>query len=300
MIDRACISLGERCNLQCQYCHFEDRLTGRAQEFNDVELISIADNINSYVISNDVPLFKIGIVGSGEPILEFSKIVSLIAHIRSKNIKRLSFYTISNSILITKEKLQFFWENKDLISLSYSFDGYEDIHNFGRGSFKKVFRRISEYESIFGHKPSINCTVHKKSVLNAHALLQYFEELNFPNITFSKLVDSTNSDLSISNAEYSGFLELAKGYKLSIRQHRPGNENKVDCVMYGNICGVGRTNIFFTKLGVYPSGRFYANQNYLLGEASDSLHEIEEKMKGLTPVNKGECYYDKNVQGVSL
>ena len=49
MIDRACISLGELCNLKCSYCHFQNeengKLSGLNQEFNGNEMIAIANNI---------------------------------------------------------------------------------------------------------------------------------------------------------------------------------------------------------------------------------------------------------------
>ena len=35
--------------------------------------------------------------------------------------------------------------------------------------------------------------------------------------------------------------------------------------MYGTLCGVGRTNIFVTKRGIYPCGRFYGNEDYNYG-----------------------------------
>ena len=74
MIDRACISLGERCNLKCGYCHFKKNLTEKPQEFSIQELIELIENINRNSEKNIIEIFKIGIVGSGEPFLEFQKI----------------------------------------------------------------------------------------------------------------------------------------------------------------------------------------------------------------------------------
>ncbi len=38
MIDRACISLGENCNINCKYCHFHKRLSKEKQEFSESEM----------------------------------------------------------------------------------------------------------------------------------------------------------------------------------------------------------------------------------------------------------------------
>lgn len=65
--------------------------------------------------------------------------------------------------------------------------------------------------------------------------------------------------------------------------------------MYGNLCGVGRTNIFITKRGIYPCGRFYGNEQYNYGAFDLPLGNVEQRMKQMKPLNDGECYYDKYV-----
>lgn len=71
MIDRACISLGETCNLKCAYCHFHNeengKLSGIPEEFTIDELIQIVEKLNEYAINRSVKTFKVGIVGAGEP-----------------------------------------------------------------------------------------------------------------------------------------------------------------------------------------------------------------------------------------
>jgi uncharacterized protein len=66
--------------------------------------------------------------------------------------------------------------------------------------------------------------------------------------------------------------------------------------MYGRLCGVGRTNVFITPEGVYPCGRFYKNNEYLLGAFDSPIGEIEHKMKRLHPVADGKCYYVERVE----
>lgn len=294
MVNRVCISLGENCNIRCKYCHFEKRRTKVKQEFNSNEMIAIINNIRKYMDKYDITSFKIGIVGAGEPILEFDVIKTLIEYVISVNENRIFFYTISNSILVNKNILNFFFENKSLISLNYSYDGPELIHNHGRTKYEEVFSRITEYEKCFGHKPSINCTIHRKSIEYQNELLKHFEDMKFPVITFSKIVDTNDSDFKITDDEYNNFLKETTNYKIKVRQLLPDNEKKIDCTMYGNICGVGRNNIFFTRMGVYPCGRFYGKNKYKLGNFYDELNNIENCMRNITPVAPGECYFNKN------
>ena len=66
--------------------------------------------------------------------------------------------------------------------------------------------------------------------------------------------------------------------------------------MYGKLCGVGRTNIFITPEGVYPCGRFYKDNRFLLGSYDDEISEIEKKVNLMNPVEDGKCYYIENVE----
>ena len=49
--------------------------------------------------------------------------------------------------------------------------------------------------------PSVNATVHKKSIENEAELLTYFEQ-NFSEVCFSRLVDADSQDLEITKSEF--------------------------------------------------------------------------------------------------
>lgn len=300
MIDRACISLGEKCNLKCAYCHFHNedngKLSGIPQEFTTDELIKIAKNLNDYAKINNLKIFKIGIVGSGEPILQYRKIVGLIEYVKQNNLDRLAFYTITNGTILTEKMLNFFLEYKDSIKMCFSLDGYEELHNLGREKYNIVFNGITKYESKFGYKPPINCTVHSQTILNKTKLRTYLEENNFKDVTFSRLFDSHDASMTISKDEYQSLLEDFKGSRFEVRQLDENNKKKYDCTMYGTLCGVGRTNIFITKRGIYPCGRFYGNENYNYGAFDMNLENLEFQMSKMKSLEDGECYYDKYVE----
>lgn len=298
MIDRACISLGEVCNLKCTYCHFTPRLTGASQQFSFSELTLLIDNIHEYCEENQLPLFKIGIVGSGEPLFEFEKIKRLIEYVEEKSMKQLSFYTITNGTIFNDEIRDFFYTHRNRIALCFSLDGYKELHEAGREGFDDVMSSISRYEALFKVKPPINCTVHRLTIESASKLFAFFCEHNFSNVTFSRLVDVNDPTFKISKEEYIAFIESCKEYDFSVRQLRAENQKKYDCVMYGKLCGVGKTNIFFTRMGIFPCGRFYGLVEYSYGAFSNKLSEVADKMKKMRPIADGECYFDKYLKMV--
>ena len=300
MIDRACISLGERCNLKCTYCHFHNeengKLSGSPQEFSFTELAVITDQIVNYCIENNLSIFKVGIVGSGEPMMQFKKIQALIEHVKDKGYSQLKFYTITNGTVLNQKIINFFYENRNLIKLCFSVDGYEELHNVGREQFDRVFKGVQKYESKFNEKPPINCTVHQETLKNQIKLFEFLSNENFKDVTFSRLFDSHDESLIVSALEYQGLLEFFKGSQFEVRQLNEEKKKQYDCTMYGSLCGVGKTNIFITKRGIYPCGRFYGNEKYNYGPFDMSLFELEKLILQMKPLKDGQCYYDTYIE----
>lgn len=86
MIDRICISINNRCNLRCRYCHFHEK-----GPIGDVpmDVYEILDHVKAYTNQK----FKIGFVGDGEAFLDFDKLRSYITKsdsgISGRNLRRL-------------------------------------------------------------------------------------------------------------------------------------------------------------------------------------------------------------------
>ncbi|MDE6690520.1 MAG: radical SAM protein, partial [Clostridia bacterium] len=132
MIDRACISLNHRCNLRCRYCHFagkEEGVDNAEYEFSPDEAEKVAENIANYCSLNDIRGFKLGIVGSGEPLLSFPAIVSIVEKVRKVGGGAIKMYTITNGVCLTGEMIDCFYRNRDLIDVNFSLDGNEKVHN---------------------------------------------------------------------------------------------------------------------------------------------------------------------------
>lgn len=299
MIDRACIQLTCKCQLRCTYCHFDKHIDKSIFEDIKLETIQIIlKNILDYAEHNDITKFKIGLVGAGESLLKLDLIKEIIEFVNIIDLEnRLSFYTITNGISVDVNTIKWFYENKDRIKLNFSLDGTKRIHNScrvfgnGAGSYDEVMKSIDLYKEVFNEVPTINSTVHKQSIDNSNELLAFFEK-NFKKVTFSRLVDNASSNLYITKSEFNEFIKKASTTKLLLKQLK--NKRKYDCTMYGNLCGVGRTNIFFANGKVYPCGRFVNKKEYELGNDTDSLNIINKSVEQLIPVDDGKCYYDEN------
>ena len=302
MIDRACISITSKCQLRCTYCHFDKHISkASCADITEENLEVVLKNILLYAKNNELKTFKVGIVGAGEPLLRFDLIQKAIEFSKENDPERiLQFYTISNGVGVNEEILIWFYENKDMIKLSFSLDGNESIQdscrNFpnGRGSYSFVMKNINLYKNIFGMAPAVNATVYKKSIENKEGILTFFEQ-NFSEVCFSRLVDEVSPDLYISKSDFDSFIERAAKTTLSLRQLR--KPQKYDCTMYGQLCGVGRTNIFYANGKVYPCGRFIGMKEYELGNETDSLETIYKSRQRFTPVKDGKCYFDETQGG---
>ena len=146
MVTRACISINNRCNLNCTYCHFHEK-KDYIQEDN-MDVITILDIITSHIEDNDIDLFKLGFVGNGEPMLDYEKLKQYIAHIGDYlKSGRVAAYTITNGLLVDREKLEFFKEYN--VNVGFSVDGISAIHDKYRcGTHERVITINNEVYDI--------------------------------------------------------------------------------------------------------------------------------------------------------
>lgn len=293
MIDRACISLSDACNLRCRYCHFQDK-QNRDSSFSKNQLSMIIENIHEYCEKNGLRKFKLGIVGAGEPMLNFEELLFIVDYVKCKKYDEIHTYTITNGTLVTEEKLKKLFEYRDVLKICFSLDGYEELHNLGRQNFTKVMEAIQCYGRIYGCAPSINATVNKQSYVNKEKVIDFFIENGLHEVTFSILVGCDDDSLYISGDEYKEFMDYVKNSDVVSRQFN--SEKKYDCIMYGNYCGVGRTNVFITPEGIFPCGRFYKMKDFYLGSCEVSFEQLQMAVEGYIPVRDGSCYFKEKVE----
>ena len=241
MIDRACLSVNNRCNLTCRYCNFRQMdLIANDEALNEDDIEVILNNLLDYCKKRGVSTFKIGIVGAGEPLLDFNKIKHAIEYAKLEDHDNIFvfytitiFYTITNGTLVNKDMLSFFFDNKRRIILNFSLDGYEKIHNYGKQEFNKTFCAIKMYTDIFKENPVLNCTVSRQTLKYREAVVDFFVKQGFKNVNFSQLVDVRDNDLEITHEEFLHFLQFVKSKNaITFRQNR--NEKNMTAVLMDN------------------------------------------------------------------
>lgn len=240
MVDRICISINNRCNLACSYCHFHEKKSSIAVQ--DMDVFKILDNVIDSIEKNNIPVFKIGFVGNGEPLLDFELLKSYLLYI-AKYLEdgRIAAYTISNGLLLDEKMLQFF--KKYHVNVGFSIDGIETIHNMYRcGTHAKVMEKIFLYKKINGKYPSMNCTVGEEVLQHADETIEFFKQFD-NRITFSRMIGKHAIPLD----EFNAFLTKA-AEQLNVRT------GGYDCTMYGGMCGAGMNNFFYANGNVYICG----------------------------------------------
>lgn len=267
MINRICISINNRCNLRCKYCHFREK--GYIEDI-PMDVFKILDNVKKYACQK----FKIGFVGDGEAFLDFDKLKAYIEYIEDSPF--ISAYTITNGTVdLEDEEWRFLEEHK--IKVGLSVDGYRELHNLNRcNSFDKVMKTAEHFRKVTGHYPTWNATVGRDSLENSEMVIDFFKPFG-TRVTFSRMIGKQG----ISLEDYREFLLKAETSGLEVR--RGGS----DCTMYGGQCGAGINNYFFAKGKVYFCGNCIdltpvADSNITFSELEKIVNNIE--------FNRNHCY----------
>lgn len=269
MITRACISINNRCNLSCKYCHFHEKQSIHENEMN---VFQILDNIMYHIDKQKIDQFKLGFVGNGEPLLDYALLKTYILYIEEylKN-RKIAVYTITNGVLADEEKLIFLHNNN--INIGFSIDGIKEIHNELRcNSYEQVMKGINLFYSINGKYPSMNCTVGKDILNHKEETIAFFGQFD-NRVTFSRMIGKYGITLS----EFHEFMKLAAN-KLNVRT------GSYDCTMYGGLCAAGIDNIF------YANGRIYICGNCIDLTSLPSETPLEKVDFGIKNFDRTNCY----------
>lgn len=240
MVDRICISINNRCNLACKYCHFHEK-KAHIQE-RDMDVFKILDNVMKSIDANDIELFKIGFVGNGETLLNYSELKEYVTYISDYiHNGKIAVYVVTNGLLVNKVMLEFFKTYN--VNLGFSIDGIASIHNKYRcRTHSKVVEKFELFKHVFGHYPSMNCTVGRETLEHVDETIAFFEKFN-TRITFSRMIGT----YGIAPEDFNQFMEIASK-RLHIRR------GGYDCTMYGGLCGAGMNNFFFANGYAYVCG----------------------------------------------
>ena len=265
MVNRICISINNKCNLRCKYCHFNEKQI----EINDnMNIYKILDNVIEYAENKN---FKIGFVGNGEPFLDLDKLKGYISYLEPY--PNISCYTITNgTISLSDEDILFFVNHK--VNVGFSLDGYRELHNKNRcNTFDTVMKNINHFKSISGNYPTLNATVGKDTISDPEKIIEFFKQFNV-RITFSRMIGK----YGISLAEYLKFIIQAEK-ELKIRK------GDLDCTMYGGKCGAGLNNFFYANSNVY-----YCGNCINLSPIATYDKKIEELKDNNICFDRSKCY----------
>ena len=264
MINRICISINNRCNLACSYCHFHEK---GIMEDAEMDVFEILDNVKRYAKDS----FKIGFVGNGECFLDWDRLKSYISYI--EDCPNISAYTITNgTVALSDEDWRFLDDHN--INVGFSIDGYKELHDKNRcGSFDKAIRNVEEYKRVTGHYPTFNATVGEDTLNNADKVISFFKPYG-TRVTFSRMIGK----YGISLQDYRVFLDRAE-------KEIPVRRGGLDCTMYGGQCGAGTNNYFFSNGKVYFCGNCID-----LPPVGDSGTPFEELEKISLRFDRNYCY----------
>lgn len=252
MINRICISINNRCNLACSYCHFHEK---GIMEDAEMDVYEILDNVKRYAKGS----FKIGFVGNGECFLDWDRLKSYISYI--EDCPNISAYTITNgTVALSDEDWRFLDDHN--INVGFSIDGYKELHDKNRcGSFDKAIQNVEEYKRATGHYPTFNATVGEETLNNAEKVISFFKSYG-TRVTFSRMIGK----YGISLQDYRDFLDRAE-------KEIPVRRGGLDCTMYGGQCGAGTNNYFFSNGKVYFCGNCIDLPP--VGDSGTSFEELE-------------------------
>ena len=264
MINRICISINNRCNLACNYCHFHEK---GIMEDAEMDVYEILDNVKRYAKGS----FKIGFVGNGECFLDWDRLKSYISYI--EDCPNISAYTITNgTVALSDEDWRFLDDHN--INVGFSIDGYKELHDKNRcGSFDNAIRNVEEYKRVTGHYPTFNATVGEDALNNADRVISFFKPYG-TRVTFSRMIGK----YGISLQDYRDFLDRAE-------KEIPVRRGGLDCTMYGGQCGAGTNNYFFSNGKVYFCGNCID-----LPPVGDSGTPFEELEKISLQFDRNYCY----------
>lgn len=253
MINRVCISINNRCNLACKYCHFHEKHSIQSAPMNIFEIL---DNIKDYASSP----FKVGFVGNGEPFLDWNSLRTYIQYLEDSS--QISCYTITNGTVdLSSEDVLFLEEHK--VNVGFSIDGFKELHDKNRcSSFDKAMSNVRKYKDITGHYPTFNATVGRDTLDAPDDVIRFFSQFG-TRVTFSRMIGQYGIQLD----EYHQFLERAE-------QSIPVRRGGTDCTMYGGRCGAGTNNYFYANGNVYLCGNCVDLPP--VGKSSISLYELEK------------------------
>lgn len=295
-IERICISVNTECNLACRYCYFfqQDNKKTISEPLKIEDIVDILYRISQYSESeNTTKKLKVLFVGSGEPLLRWREIRDALRTVLKSKQSMVRYYLITNGTLLDNTIAR---EMKELnIVPSISLDGYREIHDEnridakGEGTFDRVMKGIDVLRKN-NMEIIINTSVTYSLISHIREFFWFLKDEGLDKVIFNRLADVPQSFSAPRDYEFHKFLLDAHMTKIemgltnieignieSLTRSILGISDKV-CTMFGSSCGAGTNFIIYLGKDVYPCGRMFDNKTWKLGDYTEPIAIIQERM----------------------
>ncbi|WP_206460328.1 thioether cross-link-forming SCIFF peptide maturase [Anaerovorax sp. IOR16] len=290
VIKAMCLHVAHDCNLRCKYC-FADKgayVGERALMSLETGKKAIDFLLNQSGSRRNLELDFFG----GEPLMNFDVVKELVRYGReaekplNKNIR---FTITTNGVLLDEAKMDFI--NKEMSNVILSVDGRKEVNDEmrqtinGQGSYDVIMdnylRFVEKREGLY----YVRGTFTAKNLDFAEDV-KHLVDLGFKNVSVEPVVTDPSLDYALHDsdaetikAEYDRLTELFLEYEKQGKEfsffHFNLDLNQGPCV-YKRVagCGAGTEYVAVSPEGdVYPCHQFVGNEEFKLGNVSDSVFE---------------------------
>jgi len=296
-VERVNISPTPNCNLKCRYCYFfnPERKIKQDRPLSSMEILTILNNVRDYLKTENVRKnIKINFVGNGEPLLSWSDIELALEEFKNQNLEtRMKFYTVTNGTLLNPDILDRMKELK--IFPSISIDGPKIVNDTNRltktadPTFDHIIKTLGFLKDA-GLDIAINTTITWDIINHLDDFFRFVAQNEIKKVIFGRLVDVPSIFKKMSYDDfYESLILILKKWRDTPYNFEIGNfesyrraflrrPDKV-CVVFGNCCGAGLSNLIYLQREVFPCGRVFDQPFWKIGSFSDALIDIQGMMK---------------------
>lgn len=299
-----------RCNMACSYCQ-----VSAAPDEKDMS-IEVAARVILYLCEVRRDSVALELQG-GEPLMNWPVVAFLIenAHKANAGSKSLKIAVVSNLLLLDEQKMSFLDQHD--VALCTSLDGPEDVHDHnrkligGRGSYREVMAKVSEFRAKFGRRVSMLPTITRFSLKHPRRIVDEYVSNGQTEICLRPVNNMGNArcswrELGYSAAEFMDFYCEATEYILELNRQGVDISERMARVIATKVllkqdpgyvdlmnpCGAGRAVITYTPDGgCYPcdEARMMGNNLFRLGNIVENSYQDVMTSANLLSLLEASC-----------
>lgn len=274
--------LTERCDHRCQYCHAS--VVGMDRVETDMSK-ETAERCVDFALKTTAPQVTIEFQG-GEPLANWDVLEHVVVYAQQQNRtvgKDLAFSLVTNTTMMTEERLDFLVENR--VQICTSIDGPQAVHDKVRitksgSSWENAcrwVRRINERYAALGldshlYRAEALPTITRHALPYHRELIDTYVDLGcraifLRNLDPFGLASVTSDKLGYPTSEFLEFYERAVDYIIELNRQGVQVMERLAAIMLAKMIGAGDPNYLdlrspcgaaIGQLAYHPSGRLYS------------------------------------------